>query len=108
MESRNNQLPRPAPDDADAVPDAPKLVAVLGPTAAGKTGLGIDLALRFGGEVVNADSRYLYRGFDIGVAKPTAAEMRGVPHHLVDILPPGGEMSRWLRLSHRLQEGRGV
>ena len=93
MESRNNHVHRPAPDDAETVPGAPRLVAILGPTAVGKTGLGIDLALRFGGEVVNADSRYLYRGFDIGVAKPTDAEMRGVPHHLVDILPPDGEMS---------------
>jgi tRNA dimethylallyltransferase len=55
--------------------------------------LGVALALEFSGEVVNADSRYLYRGFDIGVAKPDAAERRGVPHHLIDILPPHGEMS---------------
>ena len=66
----------------------PPLVAVFGPTAVGKTRLGVDLALAFGGEVVNADSRYLYRGFDIGVAKPTLAERRGVPHHLIDVLPP--------------------
>ena len=71
----------------------PPLVAVFGPTAVGKTRLGVDLALAFGGEVVNADSRYLYRGFDIGVAKPTLAERRGVPHHLIDVLPPDGEMT---------------
>ena len=71
----------------------PPLVAVFGPTAVGKTRLGVDLALAFAGEVVNADSRYLYRGFDIGVAKPTPAERRGVPHHLVDVLPPDGEMT---------------
>ncbi|HEU5432078.1 MAG TPA: tRNA (adenosine(37)-N6)-dimethylallyltransferase MiaA [Thermomicrobiales bacterium] len=71
----------------------PPLIAVNGPTAVGKTSLGIDLALAFGGEVINVDSRYLYRGFDIGVAKPNAAERRGVPHHLIDILPPDGEMS---------------
>lgn len=70
-----------------------RLVVVSGPTAVGKTALGIELALAFAGEVVNADSRYLYRGFDIGVAKPDLAERRGVPHHLIDILPPGGDMS---------------
>ena len=71
----------------------PCSVVVSGPTAVGKTALGIELALAFGGEVVNADSRYLYRGFDIGVAKPDLAERRAVPHHLIDILPPEGDMS---------------
>lgn len=71
----------------------PKIVVISGPTAIGKTALGIALAHRFGGEVVNADSRYLYRGFDIGVAKPDVLERQGVPHHLIDILPPDGEMS---------------
>ncbi|MBA2518520.1 MAG: tRNA (adenosine(37)-N6)-dimethylallyltransferase MiaA [Chloroflexia bacterium] len=69
------------------------LVVVAGPTATGKTELGIELARRFEGEVVNADSRYFYRGFDIGVAKPDMIERRGIPHHLIDILPPTGEMS---------------
>ncbi|MEA2526883.1 MAG: tRNA dimethylallyltransferase [Thermomicrobiales bacterium] len=76
-----------------AVPGAPKLVVVAGPTAVGKTRLGIELGLRFGGEVVNADSRYFYRGMDIGVAKPDQAERRDVPHHLIDILDPDDEMS---------------
>lgn len=71
----------------------PPLVALFGPTAVGKTSLGVDLGLAFGGEVVNADSRYFYRGFNLGVAKPTLAERRGVPHHLIDILPPDGEMT---------------
>jgi tRNA dimethylallyltransferase len=66
---------------------------VAGPTAVGKTALGIELAAEFDGEVVNADSRYLYRGFDIGVAKPALFERRGIPHHLIDILPPDGEMT---------------
>ncbi|MCC6675386.1 MAG: tRNA (adenosine(37)-N6)-dimethylallyltransferase MiaA, partial [Thermomicrobiales bacterium] len=73
--------------------DLPPVVVVAGPTAVGKTRLAIELAIRFGGEVVNADSRYLYRGFVIGVAKPGAEEQRGVPHHLIDILDPGEEMS---------------
>ena len=72
---------------------APPLVVIVGPTAVGKTTLGIDLAIEFDGEVVNADSRYLYRGFDIGVAKPSLAERRGVPHHLIDICEPADEMS---------------
>jgi tRNA dimethylallyltransferase len=71
----------------------PKIVVVAGPTAVGKTTLGVELGLRFGGEVVNADSRYLYRGFDIGTAKPTLAERRGVPHHLIDILGPADDFS---------------
>ncbi|HYO29129.1 MAG TPA: tRNA (adenosine(37)-N6)-dimethylallyltransferase MiaA [Thermomicrobiales bacterium] len=71
----------------------PGLVVVAGPTAVGKTGLAVALAKAFGGEVVNADSRYLYLGFDIGVAKPTPVERAGVPHHLIDILPPDGDMS---------------
>lgn len=70
-----------------------KLVVVCGPTAVGKTRLGIELALRFDGEIVNADSRYVYRGMNIGVAKPTTEERRGVPHHLIDILDPAEEMS---------------
>jgi tRNA dimethylallyltransferase len=66
---------------------------VAGPTAVGKTALGIALAEEFDGEVVNADSRYLYRGFDIGVAKPDLVARRGIPHHLIDIVPPDGDMS---------------
>ncbi len=65
----------------------PPVVAVVGPTATGKTALAVELALRLGGEVVNADSMQLYRGMDIGTAKPDAAERRGVPHHLLDLWP---------------------
>jgi len=61
-------------------------VAVVGPTATGKTALAVDLALELGGEVVNADALQLYRGMDIGTAKATEAERRGVPHHLLDVL----------------------
>ncbi|MCR6488078.1 tRNA (adenosine(37)-N6)-dimethylallyltransferase MiaA [Amycolatopsis sp. OK19-0408] len=61
-------------------------VAVVGPTATGKTALAVDLALALGGEVVNADALQLYRGMDIGTAKATEAERRGVPHHLLDVL----------------------
>ena len=64
---------------------APPVVAVVGPTATGKTALAVALARRLGGEVVNADSMQLYRGMDIGTAKPTPAERGGVPHHLMDL-----------------------
>ncbi|MEU5086014.1 tRNA (adenosine(37)-N6)-dimethylallyltransferase MiaA [Streptomyces sp. NPDC021356] len=64
---------------------APRVIAVVGPTAAGKSDLGVFLAQRLGGEVVNADSMQLYRGMDIGTAKLTPEERGGVPHHLLDV-----------------------
>lgn len=63
----------------------PQVVAVVGATATGKSELGIALARRLGGEIVNADSMQLYRGMNIGTAKLTPAERRGVPHHLLDV-----------------------
>ncbi|MFD0418467.1 tRNA (adenosine(37)-N6)-dimethylallyltransferase MiaA [Streptomyces sp. NPDC127108] len=68
-----------------SAPPAPRVIAVVGPTAAGKSDLGVHLAQRLGGEVVNADSMQLYRGMDIGTAKLTPAERDGVPHHLLDV-----------------------
>jgi tRNA dimethylallyltransferase len=62
------------------------IVAVVGATAAGKTGLSLDLAERLGGEVVNTDAMQLYRGMDVGTAKLPEAERRGIPHHLLDLL----------------------
>src|SRR5258708_27335925 len=67
------------------------LVAVVGPTASGKSAMGVWLAERLGGEVVACDSTQLYRGFDIGTAKPSAGERRGIPHHLIDVLGPREE-----------------
>lgn len=64
------------------------LVAIVGPTASGKSALGVKLAESLGGEVVACDSTQLYRGFDIGTAKPSSAERRGIPHHLIDVLGP--------------------
>jgi len=69
-------------------PQAPPVAVVTGPTAAGKTGVAIELALRFGGEIVNADSMQVYRYLDIGTAKPTLAERARVPHHLLDVVAP--------------------
>jgi tRNA dimethylallyltransferase len=64
---------------------APEVIAVVGPTASGKSDLAVELALRLGGEAVNADSMQLYRGMDVGTAKLAPAETRGVPHHLLDV-----------------------
>lgn len=70
-----------------------KIVVVCGPTASGKTALGVELALLAGGEVVSADSMQIYCGMDIGTAKPTPAEMRGVPHHMLDVADPAEDYS---------------
>ena len=64
----------------------PKLLVIYWPTACGKTALTIDLAKKYNGEVINADSRQIYRGMNIGTGKVTAGEMEGVPHHMLDIL----------------------
>ena len=80
----------------------PPVVAVVGPTAAGKTDLSLDLAEALGGEIVNTDSMQIYRGMDIGTAKQPVAERRGVRHHLLDLLDvtePAtvAEFQRWAR-----------
>ncbi len=72
-------------------PDRRVVVAVLGPTAGGKSALGIALAERFGGEVVACDSTAVYRGFDIGTDKVSPADQRGIPHHLVDVVGPDAD-----------------
>jgi tRNA dimethylallyltransferase len=68
--------------------DFPKAFAVLGPTAGGKTGLALRLAQRFPLEIISLDSALVYRGMDIGTAKPTDEELASVPHHLIDIISP--------------------
>ena len=65
-----------------------RIVAIVGPTASGKSALALRAAERTGGEIVTADSRQVYRGMDIGTAKPTAAERRRVPHHCIDLVDP--------------------
>ncbi|MBR6722194.1 tRNA (adenosine(37)-N6)-dimethylallyltransferase MiaA [bacterium] len=70
-----------------------KVIAVVGPTASGKTAYSIDLAKQIDGEIVSADSRYVYKGLDIGTAKPTLEEQDGVPHHMIDIVNPEFEYS---------------
>lgn len=64
------------------------LVVIVGPTAVGKTEIALELAARLGGEIVSADSRYFYRGMDIGTAKPSLAERSRAPHHLIDVAEP--------------------
>lgn len=71
----------------------PKIAVITGPTASGKTALGVALAEALHGEVVSADSMQIYRRMDIGTAKPTPEEMRGVPHHMIDVAEPGENYS---------------
>lgn len=66
-----------------------RVVAVVGPTASGKTSLGVEIAKAFDGEIVSADSMQIYKGMDIATAKPTAEETLGIPHHLIDFLDRG-------------------
>lgn len=69
------------------------LIVILGPTAIGKTGLAIELAKSIDGEIIGADSRQIYRHMDIGTAKPSADERAQIPHHLIDIIEPDGDLS---------------
>ena len=69
-------------------PNKPKIIVIAGPTASGKTGLAVALALSLGGEIINADSMQVYRHMDVGTAKPTLEERRGVIHHLLDVVNP--------------------
>ena len=71
------------------------LVVIVGPTASGKTGLAIDLAKRFGGEIICADSRTVYKGMDIGTAKPTAVERTTIPHWGLDLVEPGEKFTAY-------------
>ena len=65
-----------------------KLIVILGPTASGKSALAVQLAKKFNGEIISADSRQVYKGLDIGSGKIAKPEMQGVPHHLLDVASP--------------------
>ena len=69
------------------------LIVIGGPTACGKTGFSIKLAKKIGGEIISADSMQVYRYMDIGTAKPTAAEMQGIVHHMIDVAEPDEDFS---------------
>jgi tRNA dimethylallyltransferase len=79
-------------------------VAILGPTASGKTGLAIELARRIGAEVISVDSMQVYRGMNVGTAKPTIIERQGIAHHLIDVAEPEEEFSvaRFRRLGREV------
>ena len=85
----------------------PKLIVIEGTNASGKSSLGVELALRFGGEIVSADSRQVYRRLDLGSGKITEAEMKGVPHHLLDVRDPGEffSMADFQRLAYEAIDG---
>ena len=84
-----------------------KLIAVVGTNASGKSGLGVELARKYGGEVISADSRQVYRGLDLGSGKVTPEEMRGVPHHLLDVCEPGAffTMADYQRMAYEAIDG---
>lgn len=81
--------PRPSAEASIQTPVGSRLLVVVGPTASGKTAFAAGLAERFGGELVSADSRQVYRHCAIGTNKPTASELRGIPCHLLDVIDPG-------------------
>lgn len=77
----------------DPLPAAGPVLSIVGPTAAGKSGFAVEVALRFGGEIVSCDSMAVYRGLDIGTDKPTVEDRAKVPHHLIDVAEPGSYFS---------------
>ena len=85
----------------------PRLIVIEGTNASGKSALGVELAARFGGEIISADSRQVYRRLDLGSGKITPEEMRGVPHHLLDIREPGEffSMAAFQRLAYEAIDG---
>lgn len=74
----------------------PKVIAIVGATASGKTAYSIELAKKLDGEIISADSRLVYKGFNIGTAKPTIEEREGIPHYMIDIVEPEFDYSAWL------------
>ena len=84
----------------------PHVIAVVGPTASGKTSMAIDIALKIGGEIVSADSRLVYKGFNIAAAKPTIEERQGIPHYLIDIVEPEYDYSAgdWAKDAKRVTD----
>lgn len=81
-----------------------KVLIILGPTASGKSDLAVSLSLKFNGEVISADSRQVYRGLDIGTGKITKGEMKGVPHHLLDIAEANERISvvQWRKIAEQI------
>ncbi len=86
--SARDGLPQADPENEGKGRTRPKVVVLAGPTASGKTSLAVDLALEFDGEIVNADSMQVFRGMDVGTAKPGPEERKSVPHHLLSVANP--------------------
>ncbi|MBW2709234.1 MAG: tRNA (adenosine(37)-N6)-dimethylallyltransferase MiaA [Deltaproteobacteria bacterium] len=86
----------------------PKIIVIAGPTASGKTGLAVALALSLGGEILNADSMQVYRYMDVGTAKPTLEERRGVIHHLLDVVDPDEEFNAAMYRRMALPLAKGI
>ena len=86
--------------------DKPRLICIVGPTGVGKTGMALELAGRWGGEIVSADSMQVYRHMDIGTAKPTREERSRIPHHLLDVVDPDEpfDASRYIGLARKVIE----
>ena len=93
--------------DVESMNELPKVVAVVGTNASGKSALGVALAERFGGEIVSADSRQVFRGLDLGSGKITPEEMRGVPHHMLNVREPGEffSMADFQRMAYACIDG---
>ena len=72
------------------------ILAIVGPTATGKTKLGIEIAKKFGGEIINADSMQVYKNLNIGTAKPTIDELEEIPYHLINIVEKNQEFFIWI------------
>ena len=87
--------------------DKPRIIVIMGTNASGKSGLGVTLAEKYGGEIVSADSRQVFRGLDLSSGKITPAETRGVPHHLIDVCDPGDffSMHDFQRLAYGAIDG---
>ena len=106
--SQDEVSPNRAADSSSAAfpPLIDRVIVLTGPTAVGKSCVAMELARRIGGEIVSLDSIAVYVGMDIGTAKPTAAQRRLVPHHLIDLVPPTEDYSvaRYLRAAHDLVE----
>ena len=73
--------------------ETPHIIVVVGPTASGKSDFAVDLALRENGEIISADSRQVYTGLNIGTGKITKEEMKGIPHHMLDVVSTGDDFS---------------
>ena len=89
-------------------PKKPKIIVIAGPTASGKTGLAVALALSLGGEIINADSMQVYRYMDVGTAKPTLEERRGVIHHLLDVVEPDEDFNAAMYRQMALPLAKGI